>query len=118
MFGKNVDEILKMKGMKQKDLAELSGTTPAQISRYIYGQMFPRLDTAKRIADALGCDLTLLIKDAEDPDQQAETKDKLISMMDAINVIGKKLSEINHIPEGLIDYILEEWLQDVPEVNL
>lgn len=47
-------------GMTQNDLAELVGTTPAAVSRYATGLRVPRIETARKIADALGVGLDAL----------------------------------------------------------
>ena len=50
-----IKEILKEKGMTQKDLAKLMGVTNGALSQQINGT--PTLDTLRRIADALGVDV-------------------------------------------------------------
>lgn len=46
-------------GMSQQQLAALTGTTQPAIARLEKGGRPPRIDTLLRIADALGCDLTV-----------------------------------------------------------
>jgi len=45
------------RGFSQSDLANAAGVRQATISAIEKGTASPRIDTAKRIADALGCDL-------------------------------------------------------------
>jgi transcriptional regulator with XRE-family HTH domain len=45
------------KGLSQRELAELVGTTQSAIARLERGGRPPRIDTLLRIADALDCDL-------------------------------------------------------------
>jgi predicted transcriptional regulator len=45
------------KGLSQRQLAELVGTTQSAIARLERGGRPPRIDTLLRIADALDCDL-------------------------------------------------------------
>jgi predicted transcriptional regulator len=45
------------KGLSQRQLAELCGTTQSAIARLERGGRPPRIDTLLRIADALDCDL-------------------------------------------------------------
>src|SRR5437764_15432326 len=45
------------KGLSQRELAELVGTTQSAIARLERGGRPPRIDTLLRIADALDCEL-------------------------------------------------------------
>jgi transcriptional regulator with XRE-family HTH domain len=47
------------KGLSQRELAELVGTTQSAIARLERGGRPPRIDTLLRIADALQCDLVV-----------------------------------------------------------
>jgi transcriptional regulator with XRE-family HTH domain len=47
------------KGLSQRELAELCGTTQSAIARLERGGRPPRIDTLLRIADALECDLVV-----------------------------------------------------------
>ena len=50
------------RGLSQRELAELVGTTQSAIARLERGGRPPRIDTLLRIADALGCDLVVDLK--------------------------------------------------------
>lgn len=58
-----IREIRKRRNMTQIDLAQLVDTTQAAISRYENGENSLTLETAARIANALGCKVDDLIKD-------------------------------------------------------
>jgi transcriptional regulator with XRE-family HTH domain len=47
------------RGLSQRELAELVGTTQSAIARLERGGRPPRIDTLLRIADALECDLVV-----------------------------------------------------------
>ena len=47
------------KGLTQKDIAELTGISQADISRIENGEGNPTLSTMQRIATALGCTLSI-----------------------------------------------------------
>jgi transcriptional regulator with XRE-family HTH domain len=47
------------KGLSQRELAEIVGTTQSAIARLERGGRPPRIDTLLRIADALECDLVV-----------------------------------------------------------
>jgi predicted transcriptional regulator len=47
------------KGLSQRELAELVGTTQSAIARLERGGRPPRIDTLLNIAEALDCDLTV-----------------------------------------------------------
>lgn len=52
----------KARGLSQKELAELTGTTQSAIARLESGGRPPRIDTLLRIAEALDCDLEVELK--------------------------------------------------------
>lgn len=52
-----VTEQRKARGLSQKELAELTGTTQSSIARLESGGRPPRIDTLLRIAEALDCEL-------------------------------------------------------------
>jgi DNA-binding XRE family transcriptional regulator len=47
------------RGLSQRQLAELTGTTQSAIARLERGGRPPRIDTLLRIAEALDCDLSV-----------------------------------------------------------
>ena len=57
-----VAERRQAKGLSQRELAELVGTTQSAIARLERGGRPPRIDTLLRIADALECDLVVDLK--------------------------------------------------------
>lgn len=50
------------RGLSQRELAELVGTTQSAIARLERGGRPPRIDTLLRIADALDCELVVDLK--------------------------------------------------------
>ena len=50
------------RGLSQKDLAELCGTTQSAIARLESGGRPPRIDTLLRIANALDCQLVVELR--------------------------------------------------------
>lgn len=48
-------------GLKQEELAQMVGVGQNDISRYEIGESFPKRDTLKRLAAALGCTVDELI---------------------------------------------------------
>lgn len=56
-----IQEIRKARNMTQADLAALLQVTPATISRYESGERIPDINTAAKIAAALGCKVDDLI---------------------------------------------------------
>ena len=50
------------RGLSQRELAELTGTTQSAIARLERGGRPPRIDTLMRIADALHCDLAVELR--------------------------------------------------------
>jgi predicted transcriptional regulator len=61
-FAKIADDVAERrlaKGLSQRELAELVGTTQSAIARLERGGRPPRIDTLLNIAEALDCDLTV-----------------------------------------------------------
>ena len=58
-IAEKVSEQRNARGMSQRELAELVGTTQSAIARLERGGRPPRIDTLLRIADALDCDLVV-----------------------------------------------------------
>jgi len=57
-----VVEQRKARGLSQRELAELTGTTQSAIARLESGGRPPRIDTLLRIADALDCALVVELR--------------------------------------------------------
>jgi predicted transcriptional regulator len=58
----DVAERRQERGLSQRELAELVGTTQSAIARLERGGRPPRIDTLLRIADALDCDLAVELR--------------------------------------------------------
>src|SRR2546421_1779705 len=58
-IAENVSERRNAKGMSQRELAELVGTTQSAIARLERGGRPPRIDTLLKIAEALECELVV-----------------------------------------------------------
>jgi DNA-binding XRE family transcriptional regulator len=59
-WGKRVDRLAEQKGLTRRDLAERVGITPVSLWQFLMGKARPRLETAGRMADALGVPLDKL----------------------------------------------------------
>ena len=53
-FGERLAEMIKAKGLSQKELAQLASVTEAAMSHYVKGDRIPRASVLVRIAEALG----------------------------------------------------------------
>ena len=60
---KGLKNIRKLHHMTQNELAQMVGITQAMVSHYETGRCNPDLETAARIANALGCKVDDLIKE-------------------------------------------------------
>ena len=61
-IAEQVTEQRKARGLSQKELAELTGTTQSAIARLESGGRPPRIDTLLRIAEALDCELIVQLR--------------------------------------------------------
>lgn len=74
-LGLKIQELRKLKGMTQEDLAEKTGLSVRTIQRIESGEVDPRSYTLNQIAEALGVEITDLTKENEpDPEQPSESE--------------------------------------------
>jgi transcriptional regulator with XRE-family HTH domain len=66
-IAEQVVERRKARGLSQKELAELTGTTQSAIARLESGGRPPRIDTLLRIAEALDCELIVDLRPRTQP---------------------------------------------------
>jgi DNA-binding XRE family transcriptional regulator len=65
LFAQIADDVASRRaerGLSQRELAELTGTTQSAIARLERGGRPPPIDTQLRIADALACDLPVELR--------------------------------------------------------
>lgn len=53
-FGKRLAELMKSKGVGQVELAKMCGMSQGTISKYVSGELSPKVYHVKSIADSLG----------------------------------------------------------------
>ena len=68
-----IKEALKKRGLKQIDLAERLGINRVSLSRLLSDKNDMRLSTIKKIADAIGCDVTEFFTPADKADHNVIT---------------------------------------------
>lgn len=56
-----IQEVLKIKGMKQIQLAEALGVAKSSVSQWCSNTIQPPISKLNEIADAIGCDVTDLL---------------------------------------------------------
>ena len=61
-IAEQVIEQRRARGLSQRELAELTGTTQSAIARLESGGRPPRIDTLQRIANALDCELAVELR--------------------------------------------------------
>ena len=71
-FSKRLKELRKKAGLKQFELADLSGIDPNLVSRYERGESMPTLETAQKLALSLGVNIDHLLN--EPAKQEFEVK--------------------------------------------
>nr|WP_325299179.1 helix-turn-helix domain-containing protein [uncultured Dysosmobacter sp.] len=64
-IGEHIKATRKNKGISQKELGKALGVSGSMIGQYETGQRKPRLDTLRRIADALGVEWTELVPEEQ-----------------------------------------------------
>ena len=79
-FNERLCELLKKRGMSQKDLAEKAGITESAVSHYVRGDRFPRAKALAQIAIALGTTSDYLMNGSvNDMDDEVITAKRLIA---------------------------------------
>ena len=61
-LGERIAEERARRGLSQRELAELTGTTQSAVARLEGGSRAPRLDTLLRVANALDCALEVNLR--------------------------------------------------------
>ena len=61
-----VNRLLKEKGLTQKQLSRMSNITEASLSRYLTGQLEPKIDVVRNLALSLGVPVSYLIGDTNE----------------------------------------------------
>jgi len=65
LFAQIAEQVIaqrRRRGLSQRELAELTGTTQSAIARLESGGRPPRIDTLQRIANALDCELSVELR--------------------------------------------------------
>lgn len=60
-FKDNLKEILKERGISQRQLSEMTGITETAISRYSNGERVPNITNALKISESLGVSIDFLV---------------------------------------------------------
>ena len=68
-----IKEALKKRGLKQNDLADRLGINRVSLSRLLSDKNDMRISTIKKIADAIGCDVSEFFTPAETTDHNVIT---------------------------------------------
>ena len=64
-WNEKVHELMKKKGVNQKQLSKLSGITESSISRYLKGEIVPRMDVIVNVAKALQVETDYFLEEDE-----------------------------------------------------
>lgn len=93
-FSKRLKELRKKAGLKQFELADLSGIDPNLVSRYERGESMPTLETAQKLALSLGVNIDHLLN--EPAKQEFEVK-ILMGVKTLSNVAGIEITDNSFI---------------------
>ena len=113
-LGENIKEIRKNKGYTQKQLAEKLGTSPQNLAQYENGKRQPKLETIKKMADALECSVADLDDSITEKFQTKFDVRKYITAIDK-KIILKNFPDLqfsvkDSVEDDDIDYFWE-WLE-------
>ena len=97
-FGKNLENVLKIRKIKQKDLAQKINLTPSAINNYIKNKTEPNLEMITKIAEELKITTDELLGIKQDPELTEHTR--LINKIKELNEI--ECHKLIVFAEGLI----------------
>lgn len=94
---RNLKKIRKLRGLKQKELAEMVGVTESAISQYESGNKVPSFEVALKLAEALDCESADLVSERdilfEQKNPVTESDGKQIIDMSLLNDEQRQLIE-------------------------
>ena len=105
-IGENIKKIRKEKGLMQKELGVLCGMSESQIGAYENGYRSPKLETIKKIANALDISFSELLdmcKSSETSNNQKITLNVEIKNIDEETKKAEKLIELLKEAKSLAD---------------
>lgn len=104
--GEKISEERKWAGMTQKELGEKTGIDGATIGKYERGVLNPKIETLRKIADALSCSVTDLDESIPLHKKMKSLKvlreNRKLSQKELAKEIGESPSEIEKIENGTI----------------
>jgi transcriptional regulator with XRE-family HTH domain len=103
-IGENIRRLRMLRGLSQKELAEKIGVANVQLNYYEHDTRRPKVDTLKRIADALGVSLEILLGEDMSEAQAKKRLYMIFSQFDGqmAEIDGKTLLWFNKL--DLLDF--------------
>lgn len=98
--GEKIQELMDWSGKQQKELATLTGIPRSSISDYVRGARIPTIDTAQKIADALGVSLWAVLNGEPMAVTETDLTEKERRMV-------KEYRELSRTSQGLIDSTMQ-----------
>lgn len=98
-----IEELMEIKGLKKKDLAERMETTDATVSRLLTGERGLDLDWFHRIANALEVPLALLFQ----PPGNVETKSPETALRSALLAYGVDKDELPQVFKAIKGFVAD-----------
>lgn len=80
-FEERVKELMKNSGITQKELSKKSGISEASLSRYLTGNLKPRIDIISNIASVFGLTASDLISNDDNLKKEINTFDETINVV-------------------------------------
>ena len=101
-IGENIRRLRMLRGLSQKELAEKIGVANVQLNYYEHDTRRPKVDTLKRIADALGVSLEILLGEDMSEAQAKKRLYMIFSQFDGqmAEIDGKTLVWFNGLDLG------------------
>ena len=87
---KRIKDLMKEKGINQKELAQRSNITECAMSRYLNGNREPRIEAIFRISRALNVSVDYLLQDWDEVEPMTFPYQVYTKMVDKMNAVFEK----------------------------
>jgi transcriptional regulator with XRE-family HTH domain len=97
-IGDKIRELLEIRGMSQKNLADACGITEAAVSRYINHGRIPKAIVLKKMAEVLSVDVNIFFNEKKDIESLGTYQG--VFKTELQRLVSQKCKEINHYISG------------------
>lgn len=79
VFSKNLQYFMRLKGISQKELAEIVGVSAPTLNEWIKGKKFPRIDKIEKLANYFKCLKSDLIEEKTPEERETQKNNDILA---------------------------------------